>query len=155
MKLNILALSIFTAFFLFSCAPEVSYQDLSNFTIVEDAIPNNSTLLMMYSSATPEDEADLSYFIHLVGVVQNGTDTVNILTTFNRGDGGGAAKNVFKYYSLNSEEGIAYFESLYNDGTEHPRTLDEINLIQRVTYDKRFDYIAKNNYPTVIGFIEK
>lgn len=155
MKTNILVLSLYSAFLLFACAPDVAYQDLSNFNIVEDAIPNNTELLMMYSSATPDKEEDLSYFIHLVGVVKGGTDTVNVLTIFNRGDGGGTAKNVFKYYNLDSEEGIKYFESLYNVGTENKRSINEIAQIKRVTYDKRFDYIAKNKYPTVIGFIEK
>ena len=155
MKNQLILLCIISAFLVFSCAPEVAYQDISNFDIVADAIPNNTELLMMYSSATPAGEEDLSYFIHLVGVVKDGTDTVNVLTTFNRGDGGSAAKNVFKYYSLDSEEGKKYFENLYNKDAEILRSLEEIEKITRVTYDKRFDFISKNNFPTVIGFIEK
>jgi hypothetical protein len=155
MKINIPILSIISGFILFSCAPDIAYQDLSNFNIQANAIPNNTKLLMMYSSASPKEEKDLSYFIHLVGVVKNGTDTVNVLTTFNRGDGGGSAKNVFKYYTLDSKEGLEYFENLYKDGSKSESKLSEISDITRVTYDKRFDYIAKNSYPTVIGFIEK
>lgn len=155
MKVNILTQTLFAALFLFSCAPEVAYQDISEFNIVADAIPNNTSLVMLYSSATPTDEAHLSYFIHLVGIVKDGTDTVNVLTTFNRGDGGGESKNEFKYYTLDSEEGKEYFEALYNEGMEEKHSIEEIASITRVTYDKRFNYVAKNNFPTVIGFIEK
>ena len=65
-------------------------------------------------------------------------------------------KNEFKYLSLESEEGKAYFTKMYGDqNTESSYNFNSILAIDRVTYDKRFDYIAKNHYPTVIGFLEK
>ncbi|MCB0509857.1 MAG: hypothetical protein KDC82_03765 [Bacteroidetes bacterium] len=138
-----------------SCTPEIQYTDLSEFKMEEELVENLSEVELLYSSATPDGEEDLSYLIQLIAINKSTLDTVNILTTFNRGGGNGDAKNLFKFYSLDSEEAQAYFDELYNKNSETVRTLEEIKAIQRVSFDPRFAYLSKNNYATCYGFIDK
>ena len=143
-------------FLLHACVPDIAYRDLSEFQLNPSALDNLETIELLYASATPNKEEHLTYFIHAVGVSKTTGDTINVLSTFNRGAGGGSSKNEFKYLSLESEEGKAYFTKMYGDqNTESSYNFKSILAIDRVTYDKRFDYIAKNHYPTVIGFLEK
>lgn len=138
-----------------SCTPEIQYRDISDFQINDNLIENLSELELLYSSATPDGEEDLSYLLHIIAIDKNTLDTVNILTTFNRGGGNGEAKNLFKFYSLDSEEGLDFFNELYNKEAKTSRSLDELKAIKRVTYDPRFAYISTNNYPSCYGFIDK
>lgn len=150
--LFLITLFAFTA--LLSCEPAVEYISIKEFEIIEGHIEDNTPIELLYSSATPDDEEPLSYFIHIVAVSQTNEDTFNILTTFNRGGGGGEAKNEFIYYTVHSENGEVFFKELYNKHEDN-YDINEIASIDRVTYDKRFKQISKNNYPTVIGFINK
>lgn len=138
-----------------SCTPEIQYRDISDFQINDNLIENLSELELLYSSATPDGEEDLSYLLHIIAIDKNTLDTVNILTTFNRGGGNGEAKNLFKFYSLDSEEGLDFFNELYNKEAKTSRSLDDLKAIKRVTYDPRFAYISTNNYPSCYGFIDK
>lgn len=145
-----------TMFGITACIPEVAYRDISEFQFNPSALDNTEEIELLYASATPTNEEHLTYFVHAVGISTTSGDTVNVLTTFNRGAGGGSSKNVFKYFTLDSEEGKNYFEKMYNDPeAERQYDFSAIADITRVTYDKRFDYVAKNTYPTVIGFLEK
>ena len=143
---------LFAILVLHACVPDIAYRDLSEFQINPSALDNLEAIELLYASATPTEEEHLTYFIHAVGISKTTGDTINVLSTFNRGAGGGSSKNEFKYLSLESEEGKAYFTKMYGDT---PYDFSSILKINRVTYDKRFDYIAKNNYPTVIGYLEK
>lgn len=156
MKIINLLPSFLLGLVLFACVPEVAYRGLDEFQIDETAINNKDELELLYASASPTNEEHLTYFVHAVALVKSTGDTVNVLTPFNRGAGGGAAKNIFKFYTLNSEEGQAYFKKLYQD-PEAPKqySFEAIEKINRVTYDKRFDYIAKNSFPSIIGFLDK
>ena len=127
--------------FLSACQHESQYIALSTFKIDNSKIQNLDKVNLMYSSETPINEPALSYFIHLVGVVERTGDTLNILTTFNRGGGNGPQKNQFTLYKFDSAEGEVYFNELYNTDETLVRTLDEINKIDRVVYDKRFDLL--------------
>lgn len=148
-------LAIGLGLLIYSCTPEIQYRDISDFQVDNDLIENLSEVELLYSSATPKGEEDLSYLLHIVAVNKSTNDTVNILTTFNRGGGNGDAKNLFKFYSLDSEEGLAFFNELYNKDSEVSRTIDELKAIKRVTYDPRFAFISTNNYPSCYGFIDK
>ena len=155
MKTNILALTLFAALLIFACVPEVEYRDIKEFAISNDAVKTNQKIELMYASATPDKEEVLSYFVHAVGIIEGTNDTVNVLTPYNRGAGSGDSKNIFKFYTLDSEEGKAYFEETFNKDQVEQKEMSTIQSISRVTYDKRFNYIAINNFPTVIGFIDK
>ncbi|MCB0538591.1 MAG: hypothetical protein KDE33_13805 [Bacteroidetes bacterium] len=139
---------------LWACAPNVEYQKTDNFTIDNNALKNGDKITLLYSSATPQNEEKLTYFIHLMAEKQETGDTVNILTVFNRGAGKGSSKNEFIFYTLNSDEGKAYFDKL-KASYEIKKNIEDIDDIDRVTYDKRFDFLTKNNHPTIVGFIDK
>jgi len=146
---------LFLIFSLNACQHESEYISIDNFKIDNSILDNKDQVNLIYSSETPSNTAPLTYFIHLVAVQDKTGDTINILTTFNRGGGNGEHKNEFTFYSFDSEEGKNYFEKMYNSNEESTHKMSELDEINRVVYDKRFDFIAKNNYPTIKGFIEK
>lgn len=156
MKLIKLLPVLLLSLIVFACIPDVEYRTLAEFDFDENAVSNLEKLELLYVSATPTDQEHLTYFVHAVALMNDSKDTVNVLTPFSRGAGGGSSKNEFKFLTLESEEGKEYFKKLYQD-PEAPvqYEFERILKIDRVSYDKRFDYIAKNNFPTVIGFLEK
>lgn len=141
--------------FLNSCTPEVQFKDISEYSISDDVIDNNQLIELIYSSATPGGEEPLSYLIQVIALNRTTGDTINILTTFNRGGGNGEAKNEFTFFKIDSEEGEKFFYEIYNKNSETQHTIDEIKNITRVSYDPRFDYLTENHYPTVYGFFNK
>ncbi|MCD8529272.1 MAG: hypothetical protein LRY27_04810 [Chitinophagales bacterium] len=145
---------LFYLCFLFSCNHKPEFVPLSQFQIDNSKIQNLDKVSLIYSSETPLQEEKLSYFIQMVGINMRTNDTLNILTTFNRGGGKGDFKNEFKFYTLDSEEAKDYFNKLYNDKGEN-YSFETVSKIDRVVHDKRFSFIANNHYPTVIGFLEK
>lgn len=153
MKIYIYSL-FFIIIALFACAPTVEYQSIDNFSIEEGIIENGEKITLFYSSATPKNEEKLTYFIHLIAQRDVTGDTLNILTVFNNGAGKGSSKNEFVFYTLSSEEGQIYFNKL-KKSYELQKDIEEIKSIDRVSYDKRFNFMTNNNYPTVIGFIDK
>ena len=88
-RLPFLLLAIFL---LHACVPDIAYRDLSEFQINPSALDNLETIELLYASATPNKEEHLTYFIHAVGVSKTTGDTINVLSTFNRGAGGGSSK---------------------------------------------------------------
>ncbi len=156
MKTISLIILAFLGLFLFSCVPDMEYSALNEFQIDQNALANLTEIELLYASASPDDQEHLTYFVHAVALNKSSGDTLNVLTPFNRGAGGGSAKNIFKFYTLDSEEGKAYFEKLYNDPeADKQYEFSAIEKIDRVTFDKRFNYITQNDFPSVIGFIDK
>ena len=146
---------LFLTVFLSSCQHETEFVSIDNFEIDNAQVMNLDKVSLIYSSETPSKEPVLSYFIHLVGVVERTNDTLNILTTFNRGGGNGTQKNQFVLYAFDSEDGKTYFDNLYNSEDSTAHSMEELNNIDRVVHDQRFDFITNNNYRTVTGFIDK
>lgn len=148
---------IFCALFLASCQPKLEFRDISDFE-TSDFVETNDKVELLYASGSPDSNPNLDYFIHLVAVHVASGDTINILTTFNRGGGSGDAKNIFKFYKKDSEEGQKFYEKAHQKSIEKNKKLnadEALSNINKVVRDKRFDHIAVNNFATVIGFIDK
>lgn len=148
---------IILAAFLASCQPKLEFRDFNDFKI-SDFVETNDKVELLYASGSPDNNPNLDYFIHLVAIHKASGDTINILTTFNRGGGSGDAKNIFKFYKQNSDEGQKFYEKAHQKSIEKNNKLDAakaLSNINKVVRDKRFDQIAKNNFPTVVGFIDK
>lgn len=144
---------------LFACEPELEFIEVKEFKNITKKLENNEEVELLYATGSPDKNLDLNYFIHLVAIQKSSGDTVNILTTFNRGGGKGEAKNIFKFYTLNSEEGEAFFRKAHptflNNQSENFSVENTLLKIDKVVRDIRFDQIAKNDFETVIGFIDK
>lgn len=148
---------IFYALFLTSCQPKLEFRDISDFE-TSDFVETNDKVELLYASGSPDNNPNLDYFIHLVAIHVESGDTINILTTFNRGGGSGDAKNIFKFYKKDSEEGQKFYEKAHQKSIEknNKQNADKaLSNINKVVKDKRFDHVAVNEFATVIGFIDK
>ncbi len=117
------------------------------------ALDDNEEVKILYSSGGPDSNENLEYYIHLIVVSQKTGDTVNVLTTMQNGFDISKEDKVFNY--LNQGNPIT---KLMQTNLEKIKDADEINRtklkdIKKVARDSKFDYIANNNYPTVIGVL--
>lgn len=149
-------LTIFIAIILTSCGDQNEYWDISKFNIDETALKDNEEIKLIYTSQTPDGNEDLKYYLHYVAVSQLTNDTVNILSTANfelkKGDG----DKVFNFFDKDNLASKIAHISLKN-----LRSLDNSNIsdvknnktksIKYVIRNPKFDFIADNNFPTVIG----
>lgn len=142
--------------FLISCNNGYKFWNISKFNIVDTALKNNEEIKLLYSSGGPDDNKDLQYYIQIVAVSQRTGDTVNILTLVDNGFLMDDKDKVFNYFDQNN---IA--SKLILIDSEKLKDIDNVNEadktipknITKVARDPRFDDIADNHYPTVIGLI--
>lgn len=153
MKTN-LVIAVF-ALLIIACNDKYEYWDISKFNLQENALKNREEVKILYTSRAPDNNKDLKYFIQLVAVSQETGDTVNILTTTNNGIGKSDEQTVFNF--LNADDlGTKILQTDVDD----IENLDIKKLskaktkqIKKVVRDPEFDFLADNNYPTVIGSI--
>ncbi len=156
MKIKTIYILSLLAFLLTSCGAKYEYWDISKFKIDNNALKDNEEVKLIYTSRGPDFNKDLKYYIHLIVVSQKTGDTVNILTT---ADNGITMKDKDKIYNFFNEENVASkLIQLDLDNLENIKNIDDINKLEnkkidKVARDPKFDYIADNNYPTIIGSI--
>ena len=139
---------------LFGCKSKYEYWDIDKFNLIEDALKDGEEIKLIYTSQSPDYNKDLEYYIHVIVVSQLSGDTVNILTTANNGFKKGDEKKVYNF--LNSDNiatKIAQTDLKNLESTNFNET--ELKDIKKVLRDPEFDYIADNNFPTIIGVIGK
>lgn len=135
------------------CTNNYEYWDISKFKMNPTALDDNEEVKILYSSGGPDSNEYLEYYIHLIVVSQKTGDTVNVLTTMQNGFDISKEDKVFNY--LNQDNPIT---KLMQTDLEKIKDADKINRtklkdIKKVARDSKFDYIANNNYPTVIGVL--
>jgi len=118
-----------------------------------NALEDNEEIKLLYTSSGPNDNKNLEYYVHLIVVSQKTGDTVNVLTTLDNGFAIEDKDKVFLYLSKDNPA----TKIIQTDITQ-VKDADEINRLQlkdikKVLRDPKFDYIANNNFPTVIGAI--
>lgn len=148
--LGLLTLLLFT-----SCDDTYRYWDVSHFNIDTTALKDGAFIKLVYSSQAPDDNKDMKYYIHLIVVAQETGDTVNILTFANNNLKQGDENTVFTYFDQNNP--ISKIMQM-NQENKKFKSIDDINNteakeISYVARDPKFDYIADNKFPTVIGTI--
>lgn len=153
MKLKILY--IFVSLFLFSsCFSKYKYWDITKFKMDENVLQDGDGIKLVYSSQAPDNNKNLEYYIHIIAVSQKSGDTINILTTINNGFQSDVKDKVFTFMSKDSEMGKV-LQNISYDNDYNLSKVDKSKLkpITKVVRDPRFDYLADNNFPTIIGFI--
>ncbi len=138
-----------------SCSNSYKYWDINKFHLHPDILKNEDAVTILYSSRAP-DYSPHNYFIHLVVIAEATGDTVNILTTFNNYLNEEYAEKKYRFTSMESEMGKLFragIDSVFaQDGTENTKRPD-ISVIRKVARDPKFDFIADNNYPAIIGWL--
>lgn len=140
--MKILYSLFFCILFLGSCNGRYKFWEISRFNIVRAALADNEPIKLLYSSRGPDNNENMEYFIHIVAVSQKTGDTVNILTVIENGFSIDDKDKVFNYFD---EDNVV-------TRTVQPG-YEKIKYITKVARDPKFDNIADNKYPTVIGSI--
>ncbi len=126
----------------------------------ETALKNEEEVKIIYTSRGPDYNQDLKYYVHLIAISQESGDTVNILSTGVHGLTKKDEHKVFNYFNENSL--VSKLNQMNSDELNNIESFDKIKniepkieyqLINKVARDPKFDDIADNNYPTVIGLI--
>jgi len=143
-----------------ACETERAYEfwDISKFRIDSTALQNNEEIKLLYTSRGPDNNKDFTYYIHVIAISQKTGDTVNILTTVDNGFTIDDQDKVFNFFDQNNiatKISQSDVENLKN--VEKLKDLEKTPLrnIKKVARDPKFNHIADNNYPTVIGSIGK
>ena len=147
-----------TAFVLLGCSSKYKYWDISKFRISSDALQKDEEIKVIYTSQGPDNNKDMAYFIHLIVVSQKNGDTVNVLTTVNNGFEEDVGDEIFNFIDKN--DAMAHLINHDLSGVTEVKELEKfekINFesIKKVARDPKFDYLADNNYPSIIGYIGK
>lgn len=140
-----------------ACGHKYEFWDISKFTIDNEALAEYEKVQILYSSQGPyHDEDALPFYTHLLVVSLATGDTVNILTPTSH------------ELSLDQKDQIFHFLKQDNVATKLIQmNADEINnvkdindlanqpaqIITKVSRDPKFDFLADNNYPSIIGII--
>lgn len=154
-KKTIYLLGLLT-FLVISCGNHYEYWEISKFKIDTNALKDEEEIKLLYTSRGPDFNNELKYYIHLIAVSQKTGDTVNILTTAFNGISIKDKDKVFNFF--NQDNFISKLSQMDENTSNAIKHVDDINnaelkKIDKVARDSRFDYMADNSYPTVIGTI--
>lgn len=141
-----------------ACSNTVDYDYwlLSRFNLQPTALEEGEQVKLLYTSRGPDYNRDFKYYIQLVAVSQKTGDTVNILTTSINDLNISSGDEVFNYFGPESD--ITLMSQMDDEQLKKGITLDDLKKlprrrIDRVARDPKYDDIADNHFPTVIGCI--
>jgi len=168
MKKNVICISIFSMLVMISCNSRD--WDISKFNMQSDALKEGEEVVILYASKMKDfpamlemletddfkdilernnidikNKTSITYiddeggYIQLVAVSQKTNDTVNILT-FHWYDWKNYESETLKFQKVN------YDTYIKNDNKRN---------MKKVARDPKFDNIADNNYPTIIGKVSQ
>lgn len=135
------------------------YWDISKFNIDSSALVDNEEIGILYHSDGPDDNQRKKYYYHYIAISKESGDTVNILCS-------SAMKLVadtlgYDYVFLNEDNllnKVLQMKKADIKKIELPEDIKDAprKEITKVVRDPAYDYIADNNFPTLIGsFIDK
>lgn len=146
----------FLGFVIAGCQSRYTFWEISKFNMNSLALTDGEEIKLIYTSQGPDNNKDLSYYIHLIAISQKTGDTVNILTTTNNGFAKTDGDEVFNFFgqehlaSLLMQTDLSHMNEL---GNIEDLKNGALSKITRVARDIKFDDIADNNFPTVIGYV--
>ncbi|MCF8428415.1 MAG: hypothetical protein K9I36_16900 [Bacteroidia bacterium] len=141
---------------LLSCETNYEYWEVSKFKIDNTALEDSEEIKLLYTSRGPDYNRELKYYIHLIAISQKTGDTVNILTTADNGITRDDKDKIFNFF--NQENLASKLIQMDLNNLKDIKHVDDVNKVEmkkinKVARDPKFDNIADNNYPTIIGSI--
>ncbi|MCP4440011.1 MAG: hypothetical protein GY810_13785 [Aureispira sp.] len=148
------------------------YWELSKFNVQDSFISNQAPIRLMYVSERTGNHST-AHFLHIMAVTDKGHgDTINILTTYANKFGPNDGNKYFEFVDLqNTSFNTKVLMSFMAEGT----TVEDINNttvtinaptvssdeyvqkvkeITKIIRDPKFDHLADNSFPTVIGSVQ-
>jgi len=143
----------FGVILLSSCGNNYEYRDISQFSIEDTALEDGEEIKLLYTSRGPDNNKDLDYYIHVIVISQKSGDTVNLLTMVDNGFRIGDKYKTYNYFDQNNP--VTKVMQVRPESLEDIEAMKNVRPkeIQKVARDPKFDYIADNDFPTVIGSI--
>lgn len=141
-----------------SCKNTPEYWEISKFNLVKGALIDGEEIRLVYTSRSPDSNKDLEYYVHFVVVSVQSGDTVNVLSPKSIAIEGVSADDVFNYFdqiNIASKLLQGDFNDLKSIDDVQELTKATAKKINKVVRDPKFDNIADNTHPTVIGSIGK
>ena len=141
-----------------NCGNRYKFWEISKFNMDINALKDNEEIKLIYTSRGPDNNKELKYYIHLIAISQKTGDTVNILTTVDNGLTMEDENEIFNFFNQDNAASKLIQMDLENlKDIKHIDDLNktEMNKIDLVARDPKFDELADNNYPTIIGSIGK
>jgi hypothetical protein len=157
MNLKLIYLTATITMLAISCSNNYDFWDISKFRMDNNALKDNEEIKLLYTSRGPDNNKKLEYYIHVIAVSQKTGDTVNILTTFDNGFEQGDKDKVYNFFDQNNI--ASKITHMNTDDIVQLKNVDDIEnkqikvKISKVARDPNFDYLADNDFPTVIGAI--
>lgn len=157
MNLKLIYLTVIITMLAISCSNNYDFWDISKFRMDNNALKDNEEIKLLYTSRGPDNNKKLEYYIHVIAVSQKTGDTVNILTTFDNGLEQGDKDKVYNFFDQNNI--ASKITHMNTDDIVQLKNVDDIEnkqikvKISKVARDPNFDYLADNDFPTVIGVI--
>ena len=138
-----------------ACNSRYKFWDISKFRMDKNALADNEEIKLFYTSQGPDNNEKLEYYIHVIAISLKTGDTVNILTTANNGFTMEDKERVFNYFDEDSyvTKSLSIDTEKLIDGKPPEINELETKKITKVARDIKFDNIADNIFPTVIGSI--
>lgn len=145
----------FLGFVIAGCQSRYTFWEISKFNMNRLALADGEEIKLIYTSQGPDNNKDLSYYIHLIAVSQKTGDTVNILTTANNGFAKTDGDEVFNFFGQEHLASLLMQTDLSN--MNELGSIEDLpkgaKRITKVARDIKFDDIADNHFPTVIGYV--
>ena len=156
--MNRLFLYIILALSISGCQDKYDFRPIDEFEIVDNGLADNERVRVLYYSRGPyDDQVDKGFYRHAVVQTTTTNDTFNVLTFPNADlDNLTTANNTLVYNDRpDIKKAIKNFEGLSEEMKKKIGDIDTAKVswpkYSFVARDPEFDYIAVNEYKTVIG----
>jgi hypothetical protein len=151
---NNLSLFLFFLIAVSSCTTKYSFWPVSKFHMDENALAESEKVKVIYTTRGEGENTDA--YVHIIVISKESGDTVNVLTSIDNDFKQEDSDKSFIYTSRFTDFGKIF--SMRVDKLKELHNLDTLKNIQPASYSKvlrdpKFDFLADNNFPTVIGFI--
>jgi hypothetical protein len=147
---------------LISCQ-NIEYSDLDEFSIEENALKEGEEFKVIYSLTLAQNDNTENAFNHYIVISQESGDTVNLLSS-----GASPVRDRDEVFSFSSKYNNlldltleSHMQNFDLDSALGNRKIDEIEAdrkidpSRKVLRDSKFDSVAKNSHPTIIGHLTK
>jgi hypothetical protein len=144
---------------LFACQEDREYWEIDHFNLVENALDEGEKFKVIYYLMLAQNDNKENAFNHYIVISEETGDTVNILS-----NGASPIDGPDEIYSFSSKHEnliVAMLNNEIKDGRYESveDVIGKPDVIitkgRKVLRDRKFDDLANNNFPTIIGSLGK
>lgn len=154
---SFIALTLLTIF-AYSCDKKKKYEfwDLSKFNLVDNALEDKEAVKLIYACQEPVVFNEFKFYYHLIVISEKTGDTVNILSPVSNGLKPQDQNKIFNFFNqgnITTQLALEQTEKIKNEENGDNLNKSAAGSINKVIRDPRYDDMANNNFPSIIGII--